>query len=112
MQPNTLFADPRLKNVAALARQYDPNFELEARFLQEQYDERKRSTSAMGFRNTDRIRDPKLREMARIARTYDTRMGRQGFAEAPYIDPPVANLGTLSGTTIEDMWAGITWTPI
>lgn len=40
------------------------------------------------------------------------RLGRQGFADAPYIDPPVANLATLSGTVIEDMWPGITWTPI
>jgi len=27
-------------------------------------------------------------------------------------DAPVAPLGTLSATTIEDMWPGITWTPI
>ncbi len=39
-------------------------------------------------------------------------MGRQLFQDGPYIDPPVANLGTLTGTTIEDIWAGITWTPI
>jgi len=30
----------------------------------------------------------------------------------PYIDAPVAPLGTLSNTAIEDMWPGITWTPI
>ena len=39
-------------------------------------------------------------------------MGRQFFQDGPYIDPPVANLTTLSATTIEDMWAGITYTPI
>ena len=39
-------------------------------------------------------------------------MGRQLFGDGPYIDANVANLGTLSSTSIEDMWAGITWTPI
>jgi hypothetical protein len=39
-------------------------------------------------------------------------MGRQLFGDGPYIDPPVANLATLTATTIEDLWAGITWTPI
>jgi hypothetical protein len=39
-------------------------------------------------------------------------MGRQLFGDGPYIDPPVANLSTLTATTIEDLWAGITWTPI
>jgi hypothetical protein len=39
-------------------------------------------------------------------------MGRQLFGDGPYIDPPVAPLTTLSATTIEDLWAGITWTPI
>lgn len=39
-------------------------------------------------------------------------MGRQLFQDGPYIDAPVAPLATLSGTTIEDMWPGITWTPI
>lgn len=39
-------------------------------------------------------------------------MGRQVFQDGPYIDPPIANLGTLTATTIEDMWAGITYTPI
>jgi hypothetical protein len=39
-------------------------------------------------------------------------MGRQTFADGPYIDPPVANLTTLTSTSIEDMWAGITFTPI
>ena len=39
-------------------------------------------------------------------------MGRQLFQDGPYIDAPVANLGTLSSTSIEDIWAGITWTPI
>jgi len=39
-------------------------------------------------------------------------MGRQLFNDGPFIDPPVANLTTLTATTIEDIWAGITWTPI
>lgn len=38
--------------------------------------------------------------------------GRQLFQDGPYIDPPVAPLTTLTSTSIEDMWAGITWTPI
>jgi len=39
-------------------------------------------------------------------------MGRQLFQDGPYIDPQVANGGNLTATTIEDMWAGITFTPI
>ena len=39
-------------------------------------------------------------------------MGRQYFQDGPYIDAPVAPLTTLSSTSIEDMWPGITWTPI
>jgi hypothetical protein len=39
-------------------------------------------------------------------------MGRQLFGDGPFIDPPVANLTTLTATTIEDIWAGITYTPI
>lgn len=50
--------------------------------------------------------------LARIAMLTGARMDLQGFQGAPIIDPPVAALGTLSATTIEDMWPGITWTPI
>ncbi len=39
-------------------------------------------------------------------------MGRQLFQEGPYVDPPIANLTTLTSTSIEDIWAGITYTPI
>jgi hypothetical protein len=39
-------------------------------------------------------------------------MGRQVFQDGPYIDSPIAALTTLSSTSIEDMWAGITFTPI
>jgi len=39
-------------------------------------------------------------------------MGRQLFHDGPYVDAPVSNLTTLTSTSIEDMWAGITWTPI
>lgn len=38
--------------------------------------------------------------------------GRNLFGDGPYIDAPVAPLGTLSSTSIEDMWPGITWTPV
>lgn len=39
-------------------------------------------------------------------------MARQFLADGPYIDAPVAPLAALSATTIEDLWPGITWTPI
>lgn len=39
-------------------------------------------------------------------------MGRQLFGDGPFIDPPVANLTTLTATTIEDLWSGIQYTPI
>lgn len=39
-------------------------------------------------------------------------MGRQLFGEGPYVDSPIANLTTLTSTSIEDIWAGITFTPI
>jgi hypothetical protein len=39
-------------------------------------------------------------------------MGRQLFRDGPYIDPNVANLTTLTSSSIEDIWPGITWTPI
>src|SRR6266704_6015954 len=39
-------------------------------------------------------------------------MARQYFGDGPFIDPPVAPLATLSATTIEDLWPGITFTPI
>jgi hypothetical protein len=39
-------------------------------------------------------------------------MGRQLFGDGPFIDSPIANLTTLSSTSIEDLWAGITFTPI
>lgn len=39
-------------------------------------------------------------------------MGRQLFADGQYIDQPVAAIGALSSTSIEDMWSGIRWTPI
>src|SRR4029077_18096271 len=37
---------------------------------------------------------------------------RQGFFGGPYIDPPIANLTTLSATTIEDIWSSTAYTPI
>lgn len=39
-------------------------------------------------------------------------MGRQLFNDGPFTDPPLANLATLTATTIEDLWAGIQYTPI
>src|SRR6266403_610976 len=43
---------------------------------------------------------------------FDPRNDRQGFFGGPYIDPPIANLTTLSATTIEDIWSAATYTPI
>jgi hypothetical protein len=43
---------------------------------------------------------------------YQQQQGRQLFNDGPYIDVAVANIQTNSSTSIEDMWAGITWTPI
>lgn len=59
-----------------------------------------------------RFRDPYLGGLASIARFHDLRMDMQGFQGAPVIDPPVAPLAALTATTIEDLWPGITWTPI
>jgi len=39
-------------------------------------------------------------------------MGRQLFQDGPFIDPQVANGANLTSTSIEDWWAGITFTPI
>jgi hypothetical protein len=39
-------------------------------------------------------------------------MGRQLFQDGPYVDAPVAAIGALSSTSIEDLWPGIRWTPI
>jgi hypothetical protein len=43
---------------------------------------------------------------------FDPLCGRQLFNDGPYIDPPTANLTTLSSTSIEDLWTAGTWTPI
>ncbi len=43
---------------------------------------------------------------------FDPMCGRQLFADGPYIDPPVANLTTLSNTSIEDIWTSTIYTPI
>lgn len=56
--------------------------------------------------------DPELAFMAEIAARHGFRMDRQQFRGGPVVDPPVAALGALSATTIEDMWPGITWTPL
>lgn len=39
-------------------------------------------------------------------------MGRQLFFDGPFIDPPIANLTTLTATTKEALWTGATYTPI
>jgi hypothetical protein len=39
-------------------------------------------------------------------------MGRPTFQQSPYIDPPVANLSTLTSTSIEDLWTATTYTKI
>jgi len=87
------FHDPENADIAALARRYDPAF------VRAVFDEH-------------RFRDPRLADMERRARKVRAMMGRQLFTDGPYVDPPVANLGTLTATTIEDLWPGITWTPI
>ncbi len=43
---------------------------------------------------------------------FDPMCGRQLFNDGPYIDPPVANLTTLSNTSIEDIWTSTVYTPI
>lgn len=48
----------------------------------------------------------------RLRVPWQQQQGRQLFQDGPYVDPPVANVITNTLTTIEDMWAGITWTPI
>lgn len=58
------------------------------------------------------FRNPYLRGLALMARLNDAHMDLQKFHGGPTVDPPVAALGALSATTIEDMWPGITWTPI
>lgn len=39
-------------------------------------------------------------------------MGRQLFADGPYIDPPVGLATALSSTSIEALWTAATWTPV
>jgi hypothetical protein len=39
-------------------------------------------------------------------------VGRQLFGDGPYIDAPVADLTTLTSSSIEDIWSGIRFTPI
>ncbi len=43
---------------------------------------------------------------------FDPVCGRQLFNDGPYIDSPIANLTTLTSTSIEDIWASTTYTPI
>lgn len=43
---------------------------------------------------------------------FDPMCGRQLFNDGPYIDPPVANLTTLTNTSIEDIWSSTVYTPI
>jgi hypothetical protein len=39
-------------------------------------------------------------------------MARSLFQDGPYIDVNIANLTTLSSTSVEDMWVGAVWTPV
>jgi len=39
-------------------------------------------------------------------------MARQYLQDGPFIDPPVASGSALVATTIEDLWLGLTFTPI
>ncbi len=43
---------------------------------------------------------------------FDPLCARQLFNDGPYIDPPIANLTTLTATTIEDLWTSTIYTPI
>src|SRR6266576_1977853 len=56
--------------------------------------------------------DHQLRELGMQRTPYQLQQARPQYADGPYIDPPIANLTTLSSTSIEDLWAGITFTPI
>ena len=85
--------DPENAEIYKLARTYDADY---TKQVWDQY----------------KFRDPVNAEIERRARKLKATMARQYSADGPYIDPPVANLTTLSATTIEDMWAGITWTPV
>lgn len=85
--------DPENAEILKLARRYDADY---AKHVIDAY----------------KFRDPVHAEIERRARKLKAVMGRQLFTDGPYIDPNVANLTTLTATTIEDMWAGITWTPI
>ena len=39
-------------------------------------------------------------------------MARQYLQDGPFIDPPVASGAALVATTIEDLWLGLTFTPV
>lgn len=39
-------------------------------------------------------------------------MGRQLFAEGPFIDPPVGLATALTSTSAESLWTAATWTPV
>jgi hypothetical protein len=58
------------------------------------------------------VADHLLREAGMQRTPCQQQQARGLLQDGPYIDAPVAPLGTLSATTIEDMWPGITWTPI
>jgi hypothetical protein len=58
------------------------------------------------------VADHLLREAGMQRTPSQLQQARGLVQEGPFIDPPVAPLATLSATTIEDMWPGITWTPI
>lgn len=59
-----------------------------------------------------KFQDASLEDAAMLARRWAMKADRQGFGGAPYVDPPIVNLTTLTATTIEDLWAGITFTPV
>lgn len=85
--------DPENAAILDLARKCDP------RYVRDVFDQFK-------------FRDPRLAEIERRARKMRATMGRQVFTDGPYVDAPVANLGTLTATTVEALWPSITWTPI
>lgn len=59
-----------------------------------------------------RFHDPTLAELAAIAARHRMIMGRQVFADGPYVDTHVASGSPLTSTSAEALWLGATFTPV
>src|SRR5881396_141569 len=64
------------------------------------------------FLANQQLNEALLRQYGLQRTPFQQQQGRQLFNDGPYIDAPTAALGALSSSSIEDMWPGITWTPI